>query len=564
MAMTSSLYVQRSKNKFREIHNFHSASAGFRGVCEVVLAPGACRNEHFGSDFLYLLHTMLRREGRQVRESFPGSASGAAAEGVFPGPDHFHEINAGDCGTSAGTWIRVADDIGGQNLAERLVGRVAAKKVVAPKGKKNLVRRNQEIDEDTAAAVESAGVEEVLVRSPMTCQLRHGICAFCYGRDLGRGVTVSIGSAIGIIAAQSIGEPGTQLTLRTFHTGGVAAGGDITVGLPRVEELFEARKKPKGEAPLAEIGGVVHIVRTDDQRRILIVDSETQRIKMEIKTGWKILVDDGDEVKVGDAIASWRDENEIKAEKDGRIIRKGRKITIVHERREEREYDIPTTGRLLVEEGQRIQPGVQLIEGVLNLHDILRVLGREAAEQYMLSEVQKVYRSQGVNISDKHFEVIFRKMLSKVQVVESGDTDLLPGELVDRLALEDINRAMTEADKQPARAHPVVLGITKAALSTESFLSASSFQHTIRVLARAAIEGKRDPLLGLKENVIIGKLIPAGTGYRGDSPYSDGPITAFEGVDLEKPEEPEAPEADDSEAPEAPPTSEILGVAAPA
>ncbi len=470
-------------------------------------------------------------------------------------------INAGDCGTSAGTWIRVADDIGGQSLAERLVGRVAARKVTAPTGSKVLLERNQEIDEETAAAVEAAGVEEVLVRSPMTCQLRQGICALCYGRDLARGGTVSIGLAVGIIAAQSIGEPGTQLTLRTFHTGGVAAGGDITVGLPRVEELFEARKKPKGEAPLAEIGGVVHIVRSDDQRRILIVDSETQRIKTEIKSGWKILVEDGDEVKAGDVIATWRDDKEIKAEKGGTVTLKDRKITIVHERREEREYDIPTTGRLLVEEGQRIEPGIQLIEGVLNLHDILQVLGREAAEQYMLSEVQKVYRSQGVNISDKHFEVIFRKMLSKVQVVESGDTELLPGELVDRLALEDINRAAMEAGQQPARAHPVVLGITKAALSTESFLSASSFQHTIRVLARAAIEGKRDPLLGLKENVIIGKLIPAGTGYRGDSPYSDGPITAFEGVALKKPEEPEVEEAEE---PEAPATSEILGVPAPA
>jgi DNA-directed RNA polymerase subunit beta' len=480
-------------------------------------------------------------------------------------------INAEDCGTTAGTWIRIADDIGGQSLSERLVGRVAAKDVTAPKGSKVFVKRNEEISEETAIAIEEAGVEEVLVRSPMTCQLRHGICALCYGRDLGRGGMVSIGSAVGIIAAQSIGEPGTQLTLRTFHTGGVAAGGDITVGLPRVEELFEARKKPKGEAPLAELGGVVHIIRSEEKRRIHIVDSETQRLKYEVKRGWKTLVEDGDQVNRGQALASWHDQKEIKAEKGGSVTVKGRKITITHERRDERDYDIPTTGRLLVEEGQRIEPGTQLIEGVLNLHDILRVLGREAAEQYMLSEVQKVYRSQGVNISDKHFEVIFRKMLSKVQVVESGDSELLPGELVDRLALEDINHEIAEAGRRPARANPVVLGITKAALSTESFLSASSFQHTIRVLSRAAIEGKKDPLLGLKENVIIGKLIPAGTGYRGDSPCSDGPITSFEGVELEKPEEPEPEveaeaedEAKEVEEREKPPTSEILGVAAPA
>ncbi|TET54612.1 MAG: DNA-directed RNA polymerase subunit beta', partial [Anaerolineales bacterium] len=314
-------------------------------------------------------------------------------------------INAKDCGTSAGTLVSISDDIGGQSMAERLVGRVAAKRVTAPKSKKVLVGRNKEIDEEAAAAIDKAGVEEVLVRSPMTCQMRQGICVMCYGRDLGRRGLVSIGSAVGIIAAQSIGEPGTQLTLRTFHTGGVAAGSDITVGLPRVEELFEARKKPKGEAPLADVGGVVHIIRSDDQRRIVIVDSEIQRFKHEIKAGWKILVEDGDTIKANAAIASWRKQKEIKAEKGGRIILKGRKVTIVHERRDEREYDVPTSGRLLVDEGQRVEPGTQLIDGVLNLHDILRVLGREAAEHYMLSEVQKVYRSQGVNINDKHLEV---------------------------------------------------------------------------------------------------------------------------------------------------------------
>jgi DNA-directed RNA polymerase subunit beta' len=207
-------------------------------------------------------------------------------------------------------------------------------------------------------------------------------------------------------------------------------------------------------------------------------------------------------------------------------------VVIVHERRDEREYEVTTTGRLLVEEGQRIEPGCQLIEGVLNPHDVLRVLGREETEKYMLAEVQNVYRSQGVNISDKHLEVIFRKMLNKVQISESGDTDLLPGEMVDRLVLEDINVEVVASGGKPARGWPVLLGITKAALSTDSFLSAASFQHTIRVLSGAAIEGKEDPLLGLKENVIIGKLVPAGTGYRGDNPYSDGPINDFEGISL--------------------------------
>jgi DNA-directed RNA polymerase subunit beta' len=476
-------------------------------------------------------------------------------------------INAHDCGTRAGVWIRVADKIGGQSMYERVIGRIAAAPVVHPETGEVIVERDGEVDESIAAVIEEAKVEAVLLRSPMTCQLRQGICALCYGRDLGRGKMVVIGSAVGIVAAQSIGEPGTQLTLRTFHTGGVAHGGDITVGLPRVEELFEARKKPKGEAAMAEIGGVVHIVRSGDLRIILIVDSEIERFEHEIKRGWKILVEDEDEVKVGDPIASWHDEKYIEAEKDGRVVRDDRHVTIVHERREEWEYEVPSTGRLLVEEGQRVTPGTQLIEGVLNPHDILRILGREATEQYMLSEVQNVYRSQGVNICDKHFEVIFSKMMNKVQITESGDTELLPGELIDRLVLADINAEVVAAGGQLAQGWPVLLGITKAALSTESFLSAASFQHTIRVLSRAAIEGKEDPLLGLKENVIIGKLVPAGTGYRGDNPYSDGPIERFEGIDLRGAQMPTVDpvqEGDDGEEETAVETTEILGVALPA
>jgi DNA-directed RNA polymerase subunit beta' len=441
-------------------------------------------------------------------------------------------INAHDCGTPSGTWIRSTDDVGGQKMSERVVGRVAAAPVAHPKTGELLVDRNEAITEDIAAAIDELEIEDVLVRSPMTCQLRQGICKLCYGRDLGRGDMVAIGSAVGIVAAQSIGEPGTQLTLRTFHTGGVAHAGDITAGLPRVEEMFEARKKPKGEAPMSEIGGVVHIVKTDDERRVLVVDSEIERFDYEIKRGWKVMVEDGDEVKVGDPIATWRDEKEIVAEKSGRISIEERDVTLIHERRDEREYEVPTTGRLLVDEGQRIDPGTQLVEGVLNPHDILRIQGREAVQAYLLAEVQKVYRSQGVNTNDKHFEIIFRKMLSKVQITESGDTELLPGDLIDRLMLEDINLEVVEAGGRPARAWPILLGITKAALNTESFLSASSFQHTIRVLARAAIEGKQDPLLGLKENVIIGKLIPAGTGYRGDNPSSEGPVAEFEGIAL--------------------------------
>ena len=458
-------------------------------------------------------------------------------------------------------------------MHERLIGRVAASPVAHPETGELIVDRNEEIDEEATNLIEESGVSEIRVRSPLTCELRHGICALCYGRDLGRGHMVGVGSAVGIIAAQSIGEPGTQLTLRTFHSGGVAAGRDITVGLPRAEELFEARKTPKGEAPISEVGGIARIQKTDGQRYVIVVDTKMEKFELDIEEGWTILVEDGDDVQAGDPIASL-DEEEIEAEKDGRVVVEDRHITLIHEERREVRHKLPQTGRILVEEGEEIAPGTQLVEGVKNPRHILKVLGRKAVEKYLLSEVQQVYRSQGVNISDKHFEIIFRKMLSKVRVTHSGDTDLLPGTLIRRLDLEDTNSEVLEQGGQPARAIPVLLGITKAALNTESFLSAASFQHTIRVLTEAAAEGREDPLLGLKENVIIGKLIPAGTGYRGNNPSSDGPIKSYEGVPLklegeEEEEEVEAAPEAEGEAPEAEEKpevkkSEILGIATPA
>jgi DNA-directed RNA polymerase subunit beta' len=471
-------------------------------------------------------------------------------------------VNADDCGTSSGRLILASDNVGSQTLADRILGRIAAVSVANPDTGEVLVERNEMINEDIAAAIETAGLDEVLVRSPMTCQLRQGICSKCYGRDLARRQEVDIGVAVGTIAAQSIGEPGTQLTLRTFHTGGVAQGGDITVGLPRVEELFEARKKPHGEAPIAEIGGIVHILREGEQRRVLIVDSQIETFEHQIKQGWKILVEDGDDLpRAGVPIATWRDQKEIVTEAPGRITVEDRKVTIIHEKRDEREYQIPTTARLIVQEGERIAPGTQLIEGVLNPHDILGVLGRDVTQEYLLTEVQKVYSSQGVNINEKHFEVIFRKMLSKVQVTAAGDSKLLPGDTIDRLELDDANQALIEEGKQPARGIPILLGITKASLSTNSFLSASSFQHTIRVLAGAAIEGKEDPLLGLKENVIIGKLVPTGTGYRGDNSSADGPIEQFEGIQLQPEGEVEIIAAEETQ-PAVQPAEDMLGLLA--
>ncbi|NBD36848.1 MAG: DNA-directed RNA polymerase subunit beta' [Chloroflexi bacterium] len=445
-------------------------------------------------------------------------------------------INAHDCETRRGLWIRRSDDIGGQAMRGRLIGRTAGVDISHPESGDLIVARNEEIDEDIAELIDQAGIDEVYVRSPMTCELQHGICGLCYGRDLGRGKPVEVGSAVGIIAAQSIGEPGTQLTLRTFHTGGTASsGGDITSGLPRVEELLEARKTPKGEAEISDIGGVVHVTREGDINTVTVVDSHMKRVNYEAPEGWEIVVEDGDEVKLEAPLA--RNEEgteEIRAKAAGQIQREGRDIILGYEVTEKAEYEIPPASRLLVAEGQEISAGSQLHEGVANPRRILEVQGREAVQLHLLSEVQKVYRSQGVNINDKHFEIIIRKMLSRVLVTESGDTEFLRGDLVDRVLFERTNREMVQDGLQPARAKQVLLGLTKAALATDSFLSAASFQHTIKVLSNAAVSADEDKLYGLKENVIIGKLIPAGTGYRGDIEDSDGPISEYEGVPIEK------------------------------
>ncbi len=425
-------------------------------------------------------------------------------------------INDLDCETEEGVLIRRADDVAGQSLGSRLYGRLAADRVVDPDTGEILAERDDALDHDVARRISNSGVQEVLARSPLTCQLIHGICARCYGLDLGRGKLVDIGSAVGIVAAQSIGEPGTQLTLRTFHTGGVAAGGDITTGLPRVEELFEARKTPKGEAVVSEIGGVVQVMHSDrySDLRVVHVDfSELINDEYDLPDGWTIAVQDEDEISQGDVLAFHGEEATIVAQNAGRARIEDNKVIVSYESRQEADYDIPSTARLLVRDGDHVEPGKPLTEGSLNPHRILRIQGRQTCQMYLLSEVQKVYRSQGQNINDKHFEVIIRKMMSKVQLSRPGDTEYLPGDLVDLRELKQGNEQLLSEGKRPAKFIEMLLGITKASLSTESFLSASSFQHTIKVLAQAAIASTEDPLYGLKENVIIGKLIPAGTGF---------------------------------------------------
>ncbi len=327
--------------------------------------------------------------------------------------------------------------------------------------------------------------------------------------------------AIGIVAAQSIGEPGTQLTLRTFHTGGVV-GIDITTGLPRVEELFEARP-PKTRAIISEIGGVTEVIENEEGRKIKVTSYEVFRDEYTLPSGWQVMVNSGQWVDMGDLLASQTPDAEaapssvaltsetqtIMARVSGEVAIEDNQLFIKYEEQEEREYSVPSATHVLVKTGDQIKAGQQLTDGSINPQDILHILGKEAVQQYLVDEVQKVYRSQGVHINDKHIEVITRQMLTKVCIDSSGDTDLVPGELIAKWHYEDINAKILAEGGEPATAHTVLLGITRASLNTDSWLAAASFQETTRVLAEAAVYGKIDKLIRLKENVIIGRLIPA-------------------------------------------------------
>jgi DNA-directed RNA polymerase subunit beta' len=369
-------------------------------------------------------------------------------------------IREDDCGTERGLDKRIGvrgedgnvrkDD----NAETSAYARTSAVDIVHPETGEKLAAAGDDLGDVKIGELVSAGIEVVKVRSVLSCDAKTGTCAKCYGRSLATGKLVDIGEAVGIIAAQSIGEPGTQLTMRTFHTGGVASAEDITQGLPRVQEIFEARM-PKGRTPIAETAGRVEIEETDKSRKVLITP------------------DDGSEVQ---------------------------------------EYPVSKRSRLLVADGDRVEVGQKLIVGTEDPHDVLRILGVRTAQEHLVQEVQAVYRSQGVSIHDKHIEIIVRQMLRRITVIESGDTNMLPSDLVDRVLFENENRRVVSEGGKPASGRPVLMGITKASLATESWLSAASFQETTRVLTDAAIHGRSDSLRGLKENVIIGKLIPAGTG----------------------------------------------------
>jgi DNA-directed RNA polymerase subunit beta' len=434
-------------------------------------------------------------------------------------------ITIEDCGADQGLWIsRMVDDepMSDEEFRSKVLGRVLASPVIHPKTGEIIVDKNEELTDrletetgtarDLVREVIEAEVDGVNVRTVMNCEATHGVCQFCYGRNLASGELVKPGEAVGIIAAQSIGEPGTQLTMRTFHTGGVARA-DITTGLPRVEELFEARA-PKGAAVLADREGVITIENTDTGRILAVTSVDVEQRVYPLDANWTPALVDGDlVVKDKTVLAIGPSDEKLTSEIDGRFFLDERTIYIRNEKEERVEYPVPVVYQVYVEDGDRVYPGQQLTDGAKDPHKVLLTQGREEAQRYIIDEVQKVYRSQGVNTNDKHIEVICRQMLRKVSITHPGDTDYLQDERIDRFEFNQINEEIMAQGGEPATAVPVLLGITKASLETDSFLSAASFQETTRVLTEAAINGKVDHLRGLKENVIIGKLIPAGSGF---------------------------------------------------
>lgn len=441
-----------SKNQIRQL-------AGMRGL--MANASGRTVEQPIRANF---------REGLTVLEFFTsthGSRKGLADTALRTADSGYLTrrlvdvsqdviVREEDCGTEDGIVAKAFMDGNEQieSLWDRIEGRYTMEDVLNPETGEIIAEKNQLITEKIADEIINAGIESVKIRNVFSCKTRNGVCSKCYGRNLATGRIVDIGEAVGIIAAQSIGEPGTQLTMRTFHTGGVA-GADITQGLPRVEELFEARK-PKGLAVISEIAGTVSIKESKKKREVIVT------------------ADDG----------------------------------------ESKTYSIVYGSRIKVMDGQVIEAGDEITEGSVNPHDILKIKGISGVENYIVKEVQRVYRLQGVDINDKHIEVIVRQMLGRIKVEEPNDTELLPGSLINIFDFEEANKEVEEEGKQPATGERTLLGITKASLATDSFLSAASFQETTRVLTEAAIKGKVDNLLGLKENVLIGKLIPAGTGMR--------------------------------------------------
>jgi len=437
-------------------------------------------------------------------------------------------IREDDCGDTVGRVItKEESDKMGLNFVDRVIGRHVIDEVKDEETGEVYVSSGELITEEVARKMEKGKIKSIKIRSLLTCKLVHGVCKKCYGFDLAYNKPVETGTAVGIIAAQSIGEPGTQLTMRTFHTGGVAGGGDITQGLPRVEEVFEARP-PKKRAMLAEVGGVVSIeeqartisgpkgvfvAKTSFGQRVLKISYDDLSEKnFLIPEGAKVKVKENEFVKEGEVLFISSEKVKTKAPFSGQVFLSGNNLRVFNDSQKSKEYLIPPGTVLWVKDGDVVEKGAQLTEGHIELNQLYRLRGRNAVQEYVLKEIQYIYSSQGQKLNDKHIEIIARQMFSRVYITDSGDTSLLEGEIVEKSALETANASLLPGEK-PAQAEEIFLGISKVSLSTNSFLSASSFQETAKVLINAAVTGRIDHLQGLKENVIIGRLIPAGTGY---------------------------------------------------
>ncbi len=424
-------------------------------------------------------------------------------------------ISEEDCGDKVGWEITKKDtEDMGEKLSERLVGRSLMEDIKGVRGK-IIAKKGDLVTPEQAEEIQKVDPESVKIRSVLSCKSKRGVCAKCYGYDLGYNTPVELGTAVGIIAAQSIGEPGTQLTMRTFHTGGVASTQDITQGLPRVEEIFEARRISKG-AIVSEINGkVADIFEESGVRSIKIIAQEEKEEKYSLDEypEENCKVENNERIHKGDVLFSDGDDV-VNAGIDGVVKRTKKYVRVVASAGDSVTYTIPGSFASMVEKGDLVNPGDVLTEGSVDIHDLYSLKGEDAAKKYIMKEIQDIYFSQGQKLNDKHLEIIARQMFSRVYVKDAGDTDFIPGEIVDRAHFESVNSQMPKEKKQKAVGEVLLLGVTKASLSTESFLSAASFQETARVLIDAAISGKVDHLRGLKENVIIGRLIPAGTGFK--------------------------------------------------
>ena len=421
-------------------------------------------------------------------------------------------ITNDDCGDTEGfPMLRNADEMLGDPFVKRIEGRYTATDVTD--GKSVVAKAGTYIDEEIAAAIDASDVDAIQIRSLISCRSTWGVCKRCYGKDLARGREVVTGEAVGIVAAQSIGEPGTQLTMRTFHTGGVASTADITQGLPRVEELFEARN-PKTEALMSPCDGDVAILEVGNKKVLRVEGDEDVQTEFKVTKDTELKVAEGDKVKKGAVLLVTKAGEEVLAPGNGVVGMNGKKLAITYSRK--KVYEFPISGRTFVrvQDGAKVKKADQLTEGQLNLKDLMELKGIEATQHYIISEIQKIYNLQGQNINDKHIEAVVKQMFARVRIEEAGDSNLVVGETIDRIRFENIAADLAKASKTPPTGTRLLLGVSKAALATDSFLSAASFQETNRVLVDAAVAGKVDYLRGLKENVIVGRLIPAGTGFR--------------------------------------------------